>query len=359
MNPEQKFARLRDEALWNEVRIPRGRTLEPRRSPWYLQFVIPLVAAAVAALLVITGVNGLRDASLVRPAAVAPTSSPAPSAAAPNDWTSPPEIAFAGDCDNVLTVAEVSEMMGTATSGSTQIDIAQSVLPYSAVLAHNGGLECWWTGDSTSSAPDPRLRITIVPLTGIEQFPERPTCDSTCVSFDENGYEVVGESFDFHLVYEDIRTTVGARTTEFQPKPGTWTRRAGDWPTSIDCAELAPGTLMGKEPKPAGPMAFIGYPLAKNHGNARCNFTSDSTSASAFSLDILSGGAWIESKVQRIANVKLNLPGADSAYALTADGMQVLYVFSGQNYFTLRATDNLDAASAAVPGIIETLNALP
>ena len=363
MTPEQRFARLRDESLWSEVRVPRGRRLESSKQPWYLQFVVPIVGAAVAAALVMTGVNVLRDASVLQPAAIVPTStstptpSPSPTEVdvTSNAWTSPPEIAFGGDCSKVISVEVASKYLGAPTTGPDTLDLTDSELPFKAVLRHNGGIDCWWTGHipdiSTDSAPTPRLHLEIVPVDGLEKGHQLNCRPNGCFDINPNGYQIVGTIFDGLASGLDF-TPLYEATAAAQPIPGAWARRDGDWPASVECGELGSlGTVVSA--KPSGPMESLDYPLAVGHGNTRCSFTQNGEKGV---IDILSGGAWLKSEVNQMAGVEsVAIEGADSAFVDAASS--TLYVFSGQNYFTIKG--DMDVISAAVPKIITSLDSIP
>jgi hypothetical protein len=74
MTPEEKFARLRDDSLWNEIRMPRTRAVEPAERSRIWQFVVPLIVGIVVAALVVVSVNSLRATSTLQPAVLTPTS---------------------------------------------------------------------------------------------------------------------------------------------------------------------------------------------------------------------------------------------------------------------------------------------
>jgi hypothetical protein len=155
MTPEEKFKRLRDESLWQDVRIPRGRTLAPVHRSRIWQWVVPVVSGLVVAALVVVGVNTFRDSTPpVQPALPTDTATPAPTPTATPTQTAPPVITpETATCTDFL---DPDVIAGFEADGYTERGDAftQEVLDAGGILSEfvkTGGLACQWqNGDRTT-----------------------------------------------------------------------------------------------------------------------------------------------------------------------------------------------------------------
>ena len=395
MNPEEEFALMRDENLWKVAPL-RARRSEPRRAPVWMQFVVPIVTAAVVATLVVVGFNIARPNLQPAPPVPVPTDVPTDAATPtpdPTATTPPPSEGaqvFGGECATLFTGAELTEAIGDTVpdpvdGAGIYGDDTPSFWPEFAVIPLNGGINCSWSahpGEVSSSDKDSYLEAVILPATALPEATIAPECADEeqfglcAFTVESNGYLLsasLGTKTDIKAAHDAIVALFEEKTAT-RAAPAGWSRSDGDWPAKIDCDALATDdrvvAAMGGEititvGEPDGFYATVVKELAKGHGNTMCSLAIDDTGQNGVYADILSGGV---SVVEDIATHDLSesveVPGADQAIISTwnsPDGYSKrLFVFSGSNVFALSIgyDQDFEPVYPVATALIDALNGM-
>lgn len=344
MTPEEHFARLRDTRNWT-VTAP----VAPRRIRRFAVIAAPIAIAAVLAVVFVLAATSLRGMRPVPPASPSPTTSALPT---DQSWTTPPQRLFNGECSQVFSDDELSRVLGydIALGGSTW---AVDARPRTAVVAHNGGLSCFW---KTADATHPGLAVSIVPEALVPLRKDADYCSAASqnlchITIVESGIVLAG-AFDVGhgRTLEEPSATLRALREAFADKiaglhriPAIYSANEGDWTNGTDCFALARHIGFGSD--------FSGGPLLPGAlsaddysgdavpfvGSTVCDFFS--TSGGDLAVETLSGGAWLDPLVDAAHGNPIDVPGADSGYMVIRGSgnaaQRILYAFAGTNLLAL------------------------
>lgn len=364
MNPEENFERLRDESLWNEIRLPQAATRSV--SPRLWTFLVPAMASLVIAAVVVAGVNLSQGAGDRGPLGAAPvpvqTSTPGPTGdpelpmptvtPAPTNSLVPtaplngaPRQLFDGDCENVLPQAKVDKIVGTKMSGDPAL-VGEVMGAYDGslwsangfVTRQIGGLSCAWFSEETQALID----FTFVPADRVKPPAETGRCLRNLTGWNgcitdlvRNGVQIrgmVGQTGG----PEDARIAK-ALVALMDPAISGLGSVVGhvqgpdDWPLPVDCAKLAAKTNLGKDKPLLGTDISTGsdqkYADLLNDGIAlRCNWKSGLA-------EYRPGGAWAESTIAALPGAKeIDVDGFDNVIVVERNGYTIYNFFRGTNW---------------------------
>jgi hypothetical protein len=343
MTPEEKFKRLRDESLWHEIRLPRTTRPAARSRVW--QWAVPIVAGLVVAVLLVVGVNVFRNGANLQPAD--PT--PATTSETTDGPISAPAQLFGGDCDSVITTAQVNDIVGvdlsddpdevTGLLGDTEAKLTGA---YGFVTRQIGGLNCSWVG--TGKGAPPFVSLTFVPANIVANLDKQVNCadnnpdDSGSCSIDMvvdrvRIFGAIGQAGGEEnlRIAAAVLAIVTAAAAEQDGSVGH-TRAEGEWPLPVDCDALDAGADIAGDPVDHmgdGASSIVYADLLNDGNNLRCDWSSGVA-------EYRSGGAWAEPTIAALPDTtEIDVAGFDHVYKVKYYDAYIYHFFRGKNWLMI------------------------
>ena len=377
---------------------PSRFSLRPRFSPLAIS-IATVAAVAVVATIAFTafgqGVKGLHDPAVGPAPTSTPSSVPTPnptstpietSTPSPTStpieaiesaaWTSPPKQLLDGDCNSLLSTAQVNEVLGEGELATSADDLALSqtditkIWPLFADLAHNGGLACGWRNESESRFQSgPVLWVAALPAALVPDA----RSSTECLGSNDGGcrFRVGADGILFDVFISDpkpgaVETAaelVLGRVPSIGSVPAIWSPRSGDWPTDVDCKSIGDAAIdkvatgkWGASTRDAADMSAVGFDLAQGHGARGCVY------GDSFGISYLAGGAWVESAIKNQYPDATHpaIDGADRTYRFTQelDGLATITMaIVGDNLLMLNpGWEGDELVDEFAPAFIRALN---
>lgn len=307
-----------------------------------------------------------------------PVVTPAPTQAPENGEAAPAQV-FGGDCDQVLTDAQLVDIFGVTPVPTVPLDPNAVVYrPDNALIRQLGGLDCRWSDDLELATYD--LRTSVVPATSIDAqdvalrgCPDdayEPTCE---FAFTAHGLTFSGalsgpneaSAAEQKLLVTELTDAFAANaTTQDDYLPPI--QAASAWPLDFDCSSVE-GLVKAGTNNPA--LVYDGYgynayptPVERALWGSRdtlaCMWASPTTRGSTeftyFTFSYLGGAAWAADRT----GTPYEFEGVDGATTAT-DDTRAINIVDGVNWMYVETSPGHDAeAKATILAIIAELDSL-
>ena len=256
-----------------------------------------------------------------------------------------PERVFDGDCDGLVSAADVSADVGAPLTLLDELwveDLSYSTFP------QVGGIHCVWdsaddSGPSVSAVVLPSRSISEARPTGTECEPGA-NCTFGVI---ESGFQLFGIVIETGADPAALRPVADSLTARMAasladaPLPAPY-EPAGSWAAAVECASLDEGhaiaTVLG-DPALEG-YAYGGdaepnrgyYVALAAAGLTHCDWVSFPGDGATVAVDLMPGGAWRQADIEALAGAEtVDIPGFEAAVVVG----DTLYAFTAVNRLDL------------------------
>lgn len=311
------------------------------------------------------------------PSALAPTPSPTPTMAPtqqPETGLTRPAAVFGGDCSAVFSDAEVSAIVGSATTLRAPTTEPRELSPVFTFVEQAGGLECTW--DSAGAAHS--VEVAIAPA-GAASFPKQSGCltldDFSWCELDAsaNATRLSGRVLGQGTTEAALTVMADSLVTLFEKSAAAAAAvpvpvpAVGAWISPTDCDALVAAVDFDAL-LPGGPFVggFAGGndayftatdAVLRGNNTAYCGVFNPDTNA-GFYFGTLGGARWNEKSLAAMPGVVVDsVPGLDVVLLRPAYGSTYVEVFDGPNWFQT-STDDPATVYPVILAIVSYLDSL-